>query len=299
MIARHFGFIQSQIGYNLLAEDTITHMLNINRSLMEGFITEREIGNFLGLVRGNREPRFIQCLADLCTSNGSAIARTQELICKAVLMDPSNADLFLDVVIVQDTVCLSWQDDDGTVSKPLRMLSTSSDALDMTILDNFRCQLDLYSRMCLERQYMAIQILQPKLPVDLFLRCMRDCTLSYSLRASFCRLMLHLHVDCEPQEIVVPVEYARLWKDVPDEYLSFEAYRLNAAKQGVPEAFRTTIDYVNRYIQHLEQVFDSFFTFPHYAGVNLCLQEPASKCPDLGDCSNRPSLCLLWLLSSS
>lgn len=41
-----------------------------------------------------QEPRYIECLSDLCTSNGTAIPGTQELICSAVLNDPKNSDLF-------------------------------------------------------------------------------------------------------------------------------------------------------------------------------------------------------------
>ncbi|CAF0720089.1 unnamed protein product [Brachionus calyciflorus] len=267
-IAKQFGFMQNHIGFDVLAEETITALLHSNRQLLEKHITRKEIDTFVNLVKSNKDYKFLEYLSDLCVANNEAIPSTQELICNSILKTKENSAILIDtkiekcnerIIFMESTEDLSNRlksqsqlagsnssltiysapkDDrdanlDNTIYQPLNNLDEniilcwenyalqlqelvkSESIYERDILEYYRYQLNLFSNMCLNRQYLAIEELSPKLTIELILKCMQDDMLNHDLRASFCRLMLHLHVDREPQELVTPVNYARLWINIP------------------------------------------------------------------------------------
>ncbi|XP_078369527.1 inositol 1,4,5-trisphosphate receptor-like isoform X2 [Oculina patagonica] len=260
-IAKQFGFMQAQIGYDILAEDTITDLVHNNRKLLEKHITRTEIETFVNLVRKKKECRFLDYLSDLCVSNNTAIPATQELICKTVLYS-SNSDLLIETRIIEGEVFLVW--DGGDKLKSQRDLAKGAKLGvkdDVKILDYYRYQLNLFSQMCLDRQYLAINSISKQLDVDLILRCMADKELSCDLRAAFCRLMLHMHIDRDPQEPVTPVKYARLWSEIPTE-MSIEMYDQHLAVGEEREEnrlrFSGVITFVENYLQNISSNIWSF-----------------------------------------
>ncbi|XP_072419628.1 inositol 1,4,5-trisphosphate-gated calcium channel ITPR3 isoform X1 [Chiloscyllium punctatum] len=271
-IAKQFGVMQSQIGYDILAEDTITALLHNNRKLLEKHITKTEVETFVKLVRKSREPRFLDYLSDLCVSNHVAIPVTQELICKCVL-DPQNEDIliktelrpvkemsqspeYMSMEYFEDEVWLIWTDKMNEVQeKSIRQLAQEARAgntHDENVLTYYRYQLKLFARICLDRQYLAIDEISKQLSVELIFLCMADETLPFDIRASFCNLMLHVHVDRDPQELVTPVKFARLWTEIPTT-ISIRDYdsNLNDSRDDKKNKFANTMEFMEDYLNNV------------------------------------------------
>uniref|UniRef100_A0A8C0X508 Inositol 1,4,5-trisphosphate receptor n=1 Tax=Castor canadensis TaxID=51338 RepID=A0A8C0X508_CASCN len=255
-IAKNFCIMQSQIGYDILAEDTITALLHNNRKLLEKHITAKEIETFVSLLRRNREPRFLDYLSDLCVSNTTAIPVTQELICKFMLSPACQLSVILSDDIDDEEVWLYWIDSNkephGKAIRHLAQEAKEGTKADLEVLTYYRYQLNLFARMCLDRQYLAINQISTQLSVDLILRCVSDESLPFDLRASFCRLMLHMHVDRDPQESVVPVRYARLWTEIPTKITIHEYDSItDSSRNDMKRKFALTMEFVEEYLKEV------------------------------------------------
>ena len=68
---------------------------------------------------------------------------------------------------------LHWTEDGTQHSKSQRELATGAlhnDPQDLKNLEYFHAQLDLFAKMCLGRQYLAILKVKEQLPIDVVLR---------------------------------------------------------------------------------------------------------------------------------
>ena len=104
----------------------------------------------------------------MCSSEDVATAKTQELICVAVLAD-NNADILIQTSLVGDRVILTWRDRKGytRISSPVEgnELPTSTRGLDdivngatilrdqesLQLLRYYQSQLELFAQMALDR----------------------------------------------------------------------------------------------------------------------------------------------------
>ncbi|UMM28392.1 hypothetical protein L5515_011260 [Caenorhabditis briggsae] len=233
-LAEKFGEIQEQIGFDLMAEDTMTAVLHNNPKLLEKYVKAPHVERFVDLVRNNRQGKFLDYLADLCVCRGEANKKIQELICTSVLSD-KHRDIFMDTKVINGEVEIGWDPNFRKLVDIAEGAKSNHD--DVEHLDYYRHQLDLLSQMCQEQQYLAIDPpverglmnISQQLPAELVLQCMSDTRLPYDLRGSFTRLMLHLHVvRGSPMSAI---RHARLWRSIPEsvnvstyESVSVEAY---------------------------------------------------------------------------
>ncbi|CAF1275373.1 unnamed protein product, partial [Rotaria sordida] len=125
-------------------------------------------------------------------------------------------------------------------------------------------QLNLFSHMCFDRQYLAIDNLSPELTIELLLTCTKSENLPPDLRAAFCRLMIHIHVNRDPQEEVTRIKYARLWNQVKST-ISLNEYdqTINGSlepteKNDNRSKFESTMKFVEDYLNTVVQQPNSF-----------------------------------------
>jgi len=90
--SKWLNFMQSQVGYDVFAGETIATVLDNNRTLLEDSITRTEIQQCVDLLRTRRNLRFIKFMSALCTAQGSAIMKNQEIISQ-YLFESNNYDV--------------------------------------------------------------------------------------------------------------------------------------------------------------------------------------------------------------
>ena len=85
---------------------------------------------------------------------------------------------------------------------------------DLRIFNYFKALINLNAEMCLQRNYRGINPLVSVYTIDQVYHCTVNENVHLLLRASFGKLLLHLHIDKDPLEKIVIPNLARMWPDI-------------------------------------------------------------------------------------
>lgn len=253
--------MQAQIGYGLGAEDTLTFLLNSNRTLMEKHITGKEVEAYITLLGRDHDYQFLRRLTELCASKGQPMPSTQRLICNAIFgesWETRSSGLFLRTTSNNGTVYITRHGEDCS-PQALCDVVMSTHPEDIALVDFYVAQLELYCAMATGRQRAAIEPLVAEFGLDLLLQGMSDESISWPIRSVFCELMHHLHLDVDPHQRAPIFTNARLWGDIPETVFVGEFNRHVVAEPRASQ-FRPTLSYLSWYISTLASKGQTAFT---------------------------------------
>lgn len=85
---------------------------------------------------------------------------------------------------------------------------------DLRIFNYFKALINLNAELCLERNYRGINSIVNVYTLDQVYHCTVNENVHLLLRASFGKLLHHLHIDKDPLEEISVPNLARMWPDI-------------------------------------------------------------------------------------
>jgi inositol 1,4,5-triphosphate receptor type 1 len=206
---------------NFRAESTITELLKNNEVLLDKQITKETIVNFVELCKGQmKNERFLNLLATLCSCNGQAVNSNQDDCCEILLENDDNNEALIMKMAANrsgeyEIRLLEKEIDSRTLFIGITNLyEVSLKRDDLRIFSYFKALINLNAEMCLQRNYRGINLLADVYPIEQVYYCTVNENVHLLLRASFAKLLLHLHIDKDPLEEITVPNLARMWPDI-------------------------------------------------------------------------------------
>lgn len=88
---------------------------------------------------------------------------------------------------------------------------------DMLLYNYFQALINLCASTCLSRNYKGIKLLENIYTLDQVIDCTLNEKIPYAMRASFARLLIHLHMNKDPLEKLNLPIMTRVWQDIDGE----------------------------------------------------------------------------------
>ena len=213
--------IISDSDHDILAEPTLTELIDNNQRILENKISKEITHKFINmLLEESTSERFVNILRAIITCNGEAVIRNQAEISRILFEDINNKKALVYEIDVNAQGMIDIYITQLNTWIPLTEFLDFSEKKDHEhkgLFDYFISFIHLCSDLCLSRNYIAINQLELIYTYDI---CFKIFSLPNSndsllqLTGAFARLLNHLWIDKSPYEPLKLPNLLILWDEL-------------------------------------------------------------------------------------
>jgi hypothetical protein len=272
-----FQSLHGDPNYDILAEATLTELIDNNKIVLETKIKKETIFRFVETLLEDPKDEYIDLLRALCTVDGEPMIVNQSEISKLMLEDSNNKNTLVLSIRQGGSGKVEVQAYDDYINlEDFEKISETKDSKDR--FNYFVALINLLSDLCLNKNYIAIDQLKPVYPHSLIFIIISKSEYPYSLRSAFVRLMNTLWIEgSQTQPFNIP-NLIRTWEDLApnkrrtitsntetSEFTMFKdyvkAFLIDITKEGFQRVYNTE---KNLFTYHMLQMVKNMILFGVY-----------------------------------
>jgi hypothetical protein len=201
---------------------TLTELIDNNKRILESRIKADTISQFIrNLVDNERDSKSINILRAICICDGKPMIKNQKEISEQLLRTPSHAkELIFPLRRFGNKIEVQVLDINHKWFEINDFNQNTGTTEVGKAFKYFISSINLFADLCMDRNYLAVEVLQKVYPMDYCFDICIDTQNPFELRSAFCRLVEHLWVRVHPYVVLNLPEYTKVMSD--EELLSDE-----------------------------------------------------------------------------
>lgn len=287
---KFFGVFLRHIGLNLGASKLMLSILRNNEDLMltvhdrQDIDIVKQYSSMLLKYKNDKNTEFLDFLKSICAYRGEGVTMNQEKIFASIFKEKK---IVKNALISTETEGNSLYIHIGPMKISLLSCFEGGRIIGYdTEIKYFTSLLELYSNLCLGRNFESSALLIPKFPLEVMQSMVWNSDLTIPIRAAFCKLMLTMYIDCFIGEELIKPNLIRIIKIDKIQDLTFaptvkleqrksnlliEDYHLRAFQDSSSNLIELQ-DRIYEYFEMNLKSFDNVFTYEVLEVVNKLIK---------------------------
>lgn len=245
----------SSLDDSIGANSTLTELIDNNERILEAQIRKGTIDKFVfNLIESRGDKKYIDILRAVCICNGKPILRNQRILSEIILKDNINRKKLIPELKVESQEVLirsPWGKETGSDWVSFANFKNESERMDsMRYFNYYSSLMKLLGDLCLDRNYIAIDMLQSYMTLDICVEIICSDEYSWSIRSAFCNLTTNLWINVFPFMHIQFPDNLKIWSSVSQEQVFVESQTSNL---DALDKFQPLTNFVINFMKNLQK----------------------------------------------